>query len=217
MWVIVRDRFQAAAYRQALAGAEITLGVEVATFRDLCREILQRDGVEAPVAEDAALGLVIRQVLDALAAAGELRHFARVQAAPGFAAALCESIAELKTALVTPDQLRLAARARQDPALEEIALIYAAYQQRLDSTGWVDSAGLNGLGLEVLQANPGLLNDWSLVVVDGFRTRSARSSGAHSRLWRPSRPSCGSLYPARLGWSASPTAALPGLSTSCNR
>ena len=67
-----------------------------------------------------------------LAAAGELRHFARVQAAPGFAAALCESIAELKTALVTPDQLRLAARARQDPALEEIALIYAAYQQRLD-------------------------------------------------------------------------------------
>ena len=70
VWVIVRDRFQAAAYRQALAGAEITLGVEVATFRDLCREILQRDGVEAPVAEDAALGLVIRQVLDVFSGGG---------------------------------------------------------------------------------------------------------------------------------------------------
>ena len=168
VWVIVRDRLQADAYRAALAGLKISLGVEVATFSDLYREILQRSGLGLPVAENAALSLILRQVLNDLALAGALHHFSQVQALPGFTGILIERFVELKSALVMPAQLEVVARERNDPALIEIALIYAAYQQRLQSLEWADTAGLSWLGLEALQSSPGLLRDWRLVVVDGF-------------------------------------------------
>ncbi len=168
VWLIVRDRLQAAAYRKRLQQAGLALGVEVATFGDLYEAVLSQSGSSIPTAEEPALRALIRAVVDEVDAAGGLAHFARLRQTPGFIAVLSERFAELKRSLIWPDQLIATAQARQDVVLLEIGRLYAAYQRRLNELGWADQEGVTWLGLDALRDHPGLLSNLRLVMVDGF-------------------------------------------------
>jgi len=171
VWVIVRDRLQAAGYRGLLQQRGLGLGVEVATFGDLYEEALARAGGGILAADEPSLHALVQSVVDEAAAAGALRHFSRISAAPGFAAALRERFAELKRALVWPEQLAVLAQRQPEPAnaaLGELAYLYAAYQRRLQEVNWADREGITWMGLDALRADPGLLGEIRLVLVDGF-------------------------------------------------
>ena len=79
-------------------------------------------------------------------------------------------IGELKTARIWPDTfIKAVATLGDEPRLRELALVYAAYQERLQAQGWADRAGLGWLAVEALEERaPNVAQDWPLLVVDGF-------------------------------------------------
>ena len=168
IWIIVRDRLQAAEYRGLLENRGLSLGVEVATFGDVYDEALLRSGGGIPVADAPALNALIQSVVDQANAEGKLRHFSGISSMPGFAAVLSERFSELKRSLVWPERMANLARAQASPALEELATLYAAYQRRLQEMNRADREGVTWLGLDVLRADPNLLGEIRLVLVDGF-------------------------------------------------
>jgi hypothetical protein len=103
-WVLLPDRLQAVAFRRRLAQAGGAIGAHVGTFGDLYRAILERADRDVPVASAPLLHYVLQDVVDALATNGKLAHYAPLRGLPGFYLALRDSFAELKRALVYPDQ-----------------------------------------------------------------------------------------------------------------
>lgn len=173
IWIIVRDRLQAAQYRGLLQERGLGLGVEVATFGDVYDEVLLRSsdrmpGGGTPAADAPALHALIQSVVDRADSEGKLRHFTRIRSMPGFAAVLSERFAELKRSLVWPERLANLAHVHGSPALEELAALYAAYQHRLQDLNRADREGITWLGMDALRTNPGLLGEIRLVLVDGF-------------------------------------------------
>jgi len=162
--VIVPDRLQAAYFRRRLAQSGGALGVYVGTFSDLYKNILERAGVFVPIASNALLQRLVRETLDD----ANLAHFAPLRTLPGFLLALRDAFAELKRALVYPEDF-IEKTKNASPAQRELAQLYAAYQAKLKQLGWADREGLSWLAIAELKANPTLLdNDIRLLVVDGF-------------------------------------------------
>ncbi len=167
-WAIVADRAQALAFQRRLAGSGGILGARVATFSDFYREILERSGRQVPLAEDAMLHRLAVQLVRELQVTGRLPYFEPISAKPGFVPAIRDRIAELKQALVLPGRLLDLALKSGQPGLADLAVIYDEYQARLRHSGWADPDGLGWLAIEALRADPRLLKDWTLLVVDGF-------------------------------------------------
>lgn len=166
-WVVLPDRFQVAAFRRRLALRGGALGIEVGTFGRLFRELLTAAGKPVPLLDQPTIDRLLRFEVQILREAGELEHFLGIAGTHGFVQVLRERIAELKRAQVDPDQF-LGAVAADDQGLRELALIYRAYQLRLNELGWADPEGLNWLAVEELQAHPELGSDWQLLAADGF-------------------------------------------------
>jgi ATP-dependent helicase/nuclease subunit B len=176
--VLVPDQVQAAAFRRRLAEAGGALGVEVQTFYGLYADVLTLAGgfVTLPQAQ-AERGMarlissvryrLIQRIAEALCDAGQLSYYAPVRRSSGFARLLGDLFAELKRARVFPEALEHAL-AESDPRLSELARLYAAYQEWLLETGWVDADGQGWLAAIALEQNTALLSDLSLLVVDGF-------------------------------------------------
>jgi ATP-dependent helicase/nuclease subunit B len=60
------------------------------------------------------------------------------------------------------------AKAHADPGLVDLACIYSAYQTNLQYLGWADPEGLSWLAFDALSADPDLMSNLSMLVVDGF-------------------------------------------------
>ena len=166
-WVIVPDRLQAAAFRQRLSDAGGAIGAHVGTFGDLYNEILERAGNPIPVTSDPTIYFLIRSVVEDLHQQGRLPYYSSIRNTPGFINVLKEHFAEFKRALIWPEEL-VTQTLEGEPGLAELAQIYLAYQQKLQSIDWADQEGLSWLAVEALEAQPDLLNTWRLVIVDGF-------------------------------------------------
>jgi ATP-dependent helicase/DNAse subunit B len=97
---------------------------------------------------------------------------------PGFYRALGEFISELKAAGISPLRFGRVVREREAhlgsrPALarkdREVALIYAAFQSRLEEGAWVQKEDLIAEAASLLKQNPRLLADeYRQILVDGF-------------------------------------------------
>ncbi|MCK5054254.1 MAG: hypothetical protein KAR65_08245, partial [Anaerolineales bacterium] len=167
VWVILPDRLQVLAFNRRLVGAGGAFGVQVGTFGTLYHEILQRSGKPVPIASDAVRQRLIRSVIEDALSEGQLSHFQEIAGKPGFLSVLKDRFGELKRAQVQPETF-LKFTAKQDKALQELALLYDDYQKQLRELGWADPEGLNWLAVAALEADPDLCADWSLLVVDGF-------------------------------------------------
>ena len=166
-WVILPDRLQAAAFRQRLAQVGGAMGAHVGTFGDLYHNILERAGADLPVASSPLIHTIIQNAVDTLDRRGELLHYASLRNLPGFFQALRDSFAELKRSLVYPEQF-LEFTWNDSPARQELARLYALYQERLRQLGWADPEGLSWLAVAALEKQPELSASIRLLVVDGF-------------------------------------------------
>ncbi len=165
--VVLPDRLQTAAFKRRLAMEGGALGVRIGTFGNLYQELLDLARQPIPVAKPALVHRLALAALEGVYQAGGLQHYAGLRQAPGFGLALRDAFAELKRALVYPEDF--AARSPQhSPAQQELAVLYQGYQDLLRTIGWADPEGLSWLAVEALQTNSGLAARLNLVVVDGF-------------------------------------------------
>jgi ATP-dependent helicase/DNAse subunit B len=164
--VVVPTHVQARAWRRRLAEAGGAIGVRVLTFDQLYAECLGTAGEVYTELSEPVQHRLIRAIVDEL----PLAHYAPLTDRPGFVQVLKDLIGELKAARVWPDTFAQAVAALGDePRLRELALVYAAYQERVQAQGWADRAGLAWLATEALEERaPDLARDWPLLVVDGF-------------------------------------------------
>jgi len=164
--VVVPTHVQARAWRRRLAEAGGAIGVRVLTFDRLYAECLGAAGEVYTELSEPVQHRLIRAIVDGL----PLAHYAPLTDRPGFIRVLKDLIGELKAARVWPDTFAQAVAALGDePRLRELALVYAAYQERIQAQGWADRAGLAWLATEALEERaPEEARDWPLLVVDGF-------------------------------------------------
>lgn len=177
VWAVLPDRRQVHAFRRRLAGAGGAMGAHVGTFGELYQRLLARAGRWVPQASDAVVYGLIKAVVREAREKGALDYFAPIAATPGFISVLFDRFAELKRARVPPEFLTDRA-AQGGPALQELAALYAAYQDKLQELGWEDREGLGWLAAQALTENPAIAGDIRMLVVDGFDS----FSGTHLRL-----------------------------------
>lgn len=146
------------------------LGVRVLTFDTLYTAILASAPSPYVELDDPVQYRLMRDVIETLAAQGELVHYAPIAAKPGFIAEARRLVAELKGARVDPAALqRLWSAENAPPRLQDLARIYAQWQARLIRGGWVDLAGIAWLAVEELeQGHVTTPAAWSPLVFDGF-------------------------------------------------
>ena len=167
VWVVVPDRLQAAAFRRRLASDGGALGGYVGRFEDLYHHILESEGIAVPVASAPLLHRLVVETVDTAIADGKIHHYASLQGAPGFHEALRDTFAELKRALIYPEQF-IEFSKNSSLAQQEMALLYARYQSRLKELNWSDQDGLGWLAVNVLIRNSRIAEPIRLLVVDGF-------------------------------------------------
>ena len=164
--VVVSTRLQARSWRRRLAEAGGAMGVRVLTFGMLYSECLDAAGETYTRLSEPVQHRLIRAVVQGL----DLAHYAPLVDRPGFVPVLQRLMGELKAARAWPEEFAQAVTALgSEQRLAELARIYAAYQQQLQSHGWADRPGLGWLAVEALEERASqVARDWPLVVVDGF-------------------------------------------------
>lgn len=165
--VIVPNSIQAAGFRQRLCAAGGALGVDVHTFHTLYAELLTRAGQPIPLLTDPVRIRLMRSIVDDLCQRGAMTHFAALRDKPGFIALLRNTIEELKRARMTPDIFSASVKGL-GARLEEIALVYSAYQDWLQKQNWADNEGRGWLAAIALESNLTLGTDTRLLAVSGF-------------------------------------------------
>ncbi len=143
------------------------MGIHIGTFGDLYHSLLIRAARPVPVASDPIIYGLIKTTVREAKDRGELRHYAPIAETPGFIRALRDRFAELKRARVFPEVFEEKA-GKHDPALLELAGLYASYQAKLHEVGWADPEGVNWLAVDALERDPSIAADIQLLIVDGF-------------------------------------------------
>jgi ATP-dependent helicase/DNAse subunit B len=167
IWVLLPNQIQVRAFGQRLGASGGALGVELGTFYRFYGEILARSGQPSARLPDAVLHRLLLRLVDQLAATGQLRHYAPLRGRPGFARLLRSLFQELKQARVQREPFS-AAVAEAPARLAELAVLYAAYQDWLTRSDWLDAEGQGWLAALALEHDPTLAADLRLLVVDGF-------------------------------------------------
>jgi ATP-dependent helicase/nuclease subunit B len=165
--VVVPNSIQANNFRKRLSAAGGALGVEVHTFHTLYAEILIRARQPIPLLSDPVRMRLLRAIVDDLCERGALTHYAALRDKPGFISLLRNAIEELKRARVFPDDFSASVKGL-GARLEEIALVYAAYQDWLQKENWADNEGRGWLAAIALESKPDLGADTRLLAVSGF-------------------------------------------------
>jgi ATP-dependent helicase/nuclease subunit B len=174
--VVVPNSIQANNFRKRLSAAGGALGVEIHTFHTLYAEILTRAGKPIPLLPDPVRIRLLRFIVDDLChphpsplpkGEGEMRYYAALRAKPGFIAGLRNTIEELKRARIFPDHFSASVKG-MGARLEEIALVYSAYQDWLQKQNWADNEGRGWLAAIALESDPDLGTDTRLLAVSGF-------------------------------------------------
>jgi len=177
--VIVPNAIQARGFRQRLSAAGGALGVEVFTFHSLYAELLICAGQPIPLLLDPVRIRLLRFIVDDLCERGKfplpkgegqgdgIRYYAALRDKPGFITLLRNTIEELKRARITPDVFSTSVKGLS-ARLEEIALIYSAYQNWLQTQNWADNEGRGWLSAIAIESNLKLGTDIRLLAVSGF-------------------------------------------------
>lgn len=160
--LVVPSRLQQRFLRARLQGRRQT---HVYQLTGLVRLVVRLAGVRTTDLSDPMRLMVLRSVMQNLAADGQLPHFSPVAHKPGFVARMGSLIAEAQEAMVVPHRWKTAGVTPYD---HELGSISERYQATLEQTGLADYARRLALAREALQTAPGLLPGLDLLVVDGF-------------------------------------------------
>jgi ATP-dependent helicase/DNAse subunit B len=167
VWVLVPDRKTAAYFRLRLAASGGGIGVIVGTYRDLYRDILERNGIFTPTLTPALEHRLVQETVDGAFDCGDLVHYASIKSKPGFILALQDCFAELRISYISPERF-IEYTLTSTPARHELAILYARFVTRLQELNWIDQEGQSWLAISALEANRQAAVDIHLVVADGF-------------------------------------------------
>ena len=167
-WVLVSGRRQEDSFRQRLIerGQQVYFNIEFFSFYQLYHRLLNIAGLPPRQLDEAARFALLRVVVEQLQ--NRLQVYDSIATTPGFIRIMADLIYELKQNLVTPEDFSAAARQPKD---HDLALIYAAYQQRLIQYKLVDREGEGWLALSLVEDQPrykAIGRNVDLLVVDGF-------------------------------------------------
>ena len=172
VWVLVPDGYHALTFRRLLGEVGGAIGVTVNTFGSLYREILEQGKSVSPLAPPAVIHQLVRKAVGQVFHTGALQHYAEIRHTPGFIRALSKRIIVLKRELINPDAFEQVTQSFP-PRIQEIALIFGAYQSLLQETNWTDPEGMGWNALELIQSKPEACPDWPLLILDGFDSFTA--------------------------------------------
>ncbi|MHC1740618.1 MAG: PD-(D/E)XK nuclease family protein [Anaerolineaceae bacterium] len=167
VWVLVPDRLQAGAFRHHLANAGGAIHVQVGRFPDLYKHILEHEGTFHPTASAPLLHRLIQQSVDKAVKQGEIPYYQPLQLFPGFITALRDAFAELKRALVTPQEFTDFTNSGSS-AQKDLSTLYTHYQASLRELRWTDSEEVTWQAIEALKQRPISVSSIRLLIVDGF-------------------------------------------------
>ncbi len=154
--LVVPTGADAAHYRRELAVRGAVFGGQVGTFATLVRGVAAATGL----AGQSVSPVQRTRLIETVVTGARFDRLARSAAAPGFAAAAGDLIAELQRALISPQRFTQALRAwAGDDAgrrryADEVAGIYSAYRRRLERLGRVDDDLLAWRAADALRADP---------------------------------------------------------------
>lgn len=162
----VANQQQLVSWQRRLAGEHGCIGVHVQTFDELFASCLLEAGVAYTLIDDVVQFRLLSAVIRTL----RLKHFASVQAMPGFIQEIRRIIGELKSALITPDIFLKAVKEMGDTSrLNEIGQIYHQYQRQLEQHSLTDNRGLGWLASRAVEEGGAAVGQqWQLLVLDGF-------------------------------------------------
>ncbi len=145
---------------------------EVGTFSALAARILSAAGDTSQTLSAFRRRVLLRRIVDELAAQGKLSAFRSVVDTPGLVVAIDRAIAELKRAAVPPEALALAV-GRAPGRSRDLLEVYHRYQTALIEAGTYDVEGQMWEAREVLSAAPSDrpppgLDSIAAAVADGF-------------------------------------------------
>ena len=164
-YVLLPSRTQVDDFKQRLANQGGAMGVYLGTFRELCREILDRSEINLIVLSETAQIKLIQSIVENL----PLNYFQKIIHKPGFAQTMLAIIRELEAGMIEPDSFQAAVQEMdRDGRLKELALVYKEYRDRLLKSNWVDPTSLVWRAVEILADQPEICPEWDLLIVDGF-------------------------------------------------
>lgn len=167
VWVLVPDRKTAAYFRQRLAASGGAMGVNIGTYRDLYRDLLERNGIFTSTLTPALEHRLVQETVEKAFECNELVHYAPIKDKPGFIVALQDCFAELRISYITPDRFLEYTRT-STPVRHELAVLYDHFVSRLQELNWIDQEGQIWLAISALERDPQAAADIRLVVADGF-------------------------------------------------
>lgn len=167
IWVLVPDRYQAAAFRYRLAQSGGAFGVQVGRFEDISMSLLERAGQHIPVTSLPLQNRIIRESIHWAAGQELLTHFSPIRNFPGFVIVLRDIFSELKRELLSPDQfLKIAEQGSN--AHKEIGVLYEHYKARLEELNLADAEDVQRLAVSLLKSEEKSAFDCQMIIVDGF-------------------------------------------------
>lgn len=170
IWTVLATKRQEDAFRQRLidweTGKRVFFNVEFFNFYELYAFLLDMAGNPQRQLNEAARYALLKSVI--LSVADDLQSFHKIYDTPGFLRIVADFIYELKQNRIYPEDFLDFARPTGRTKDQDLALIYASYQAKLQAYNLVDKEGEGWLAVEALRNDIDIAGDLSLFIVDGF-------------------------------------------------
>lgn len=165
VWVLLATKRQEDHFRQRLVETQrqVFFNVEFYNFYELYQRLLDMAGNPQRQLTDSARTVLLRAIITELQPRFEL--YGNIADTPGFVRIVADFINELKQSRIYPEDLQRMAATPKD---RDLALIYQAYQERLQTYRLMDKEGQGWLAVDELLTDARLAGDLRLLVVDGF-------------------------------------------------
>ena len=163
VWILLATKRQEDAFRQRLvkSGRSVSFNIEFFNFYELYQRLLDLQGnPQRQITELARLRL-LRTIITEL----NLPIHGKIAETRGLARIMGELIYELKQNRMYPESFR---EMTQSPREQEIAQIYATYQEYLQKLYLMDREGQGWLAVNALDDEQKFAADVDLLIVDGF-------------------------------------------------
>ncbi len=145
-----------------------TLGVQLVQFYHLGQSILDQANLSIQELDDVAIRRLVRDLLFKLFKQGELSTFSKVYDKPGFTEVLINWIREMKSQGITPEQYADFSAISGNERDQQLATIYANYQDFMHKKQFSDADGLLWVAAEALEKDSGLFQTAGPLFVLGF-------------------------------------------------